>query len=89
MSNGRNSNMDGLSALLGLAALAGLADGDSVSPLAKAMKPAAEPPKKPETSLLETAKTAKTLYDSYMDAGFTSVQSFDLLKLMLSTGMNK
>lgn len=32
----------------------------------------------------ESAKLAKQLYDSYIEAGFNETQAFELLKLMLS-----
>ena len=46
-------------------------------------KPNTASPKK-DTTPDEGAKAAKEIYDSYVNAGFSETQSFELLKLLLS-----
>ena len=46
-------------------------------------KPNTASPKK-DTTPDEGAKAAKEIYDSYVNAGFSETQSFELLKLVLS-----
>jgi hypothetical protein len=36
-----------------------------------------------------SAKTAKELYDAYVEVGFTQDQAFDLVKGILTTGIRK
>lgn len=88
----KNDEMDALSALLGLGILGAMVDGaKEVPPFVREMQRAkaaenskVEHPKQKPTPV-DGAKVAKDMYDAYVQAGFTEVQAFDLLKCLLTS----
>lgn len=87
----KNDGMDALSALLGLGILGAIVDDTKeVPPFVRDMQRAkaaesikTEQPKQKPTPA-DGAKVAKEMYDAYVQAGFTEVQAFDLLKCLLT-----
>lgn len=83
--------MGALDALIGLgilgASLNGVGDADAVRRMITSgripIPTPGQPPKK--TTPAEGAKAAKEIYDSYVAAGFSEVQAFELLKAVLIT----
>lgn len=46
--------------------------------------PSTKEPNAPEKLILKNAKFIKQIYDSYVKVGFTEIQAFDLLKIVLN-----
>lgn len=87
----KNDGMDALGALLGLGILGAMVDDTKeVLPFIREMQRAkaaenskVEQPKRNPTPA-DGARVAKDIYDAYVQAGFTEVQAFDLLKCLLT-----
>lgn len=87
---GNNNSMDALGALVGLGILGSVLDGVGDAEAIKRMtasgrSPIHTPGQQPKKAPLAAgAKAAKETYDSYLAAGFTEVQAFELLKTALA-----
>ena len=88
----KNDGMDALGALVGLGVLGSILEGVSDADMVRKMTasgrspfPAQEQQQRKATTPAEGAKAAKKIYDSYVEAGFTDTQAFELLKTVLTT----
>lgn len=85
----KNDGMDALGALVGLGVLGSILDGVSDADVVRRMTASGRRFPTPEqqqkkTTPAEGAKAAKEIYDSYVAAGFSEVQAFELLKAVLT-----
>lgn len=86
--------MDALGALLGLGLLGAALEGDDKTPpfiremmKNEGMKASDKSPfgTLPKADPIDGAKKIKAIYDAYVEVGFTDVQAFELVKVVMSS----
>lgn len=95
----KNDGTDVLGALLGLGILGSMIGDDTKTDVPQFIKDMQRQqsasckdsisPQQLNSTTVDGAKVAKDIYDTYVAVGFTEEQAFELLKVILTTGIRK